>query len=188
MRRSTIIFLQRRGGGRGRRRGRVPSAMASGNDEPARRRPFGDPPVPQGRAGRRRRIRPVLRLRARAPPPVDGVHFVNGTLAGDAAVDALDTGGADVRGQGRTATSSSSASSTWSSRRRGTPPTQAAGAVRSDVQLRRQPEPLRHPAVLRAARVGVEDQPDRRPPGLQPAGAVPGDRGPRALTAPATRT
>ena len=35
----------------------------------------------------------------------------------------LDAGGADVRGQGRTATSSSSASSTWSSRTRGTPPT-----------------------------------------------------------------
>ena len=111
-----------------------------------------------------------------------GIHFVNGALAGDAAIDASDAGGPDVRGQAPTATSSSSASSTWSSRTRGTPPTGAARAVRSDVQLVDSPNRYGIPPFYELHAWAWKDQPDRRPPGLQPGGAVPRHRGPHALT------
>ena len=115
-----------------------------------------------------------------------GIHFVNGALAGDAVIDAADARGADVRGAGRTASWSSSASSTSSSRTAwdaaNAAPPELFGQTFNVVE-----EPNRYgiPTVLRAARLGLEAQPDRRPRGLEPHGALPRHRGPHALTASA---
>ena len=110
-----------------------------------------------------------------------GIHFVNGALAGDGAIDAATPEALmyEVKGNGNLELIGAEYvvfKDAWDASNPAPPE-----LFGQDVQLRRQPEPVRNPTVLRTARLGLEAQPDRSPLGLQPGGAVPRYRGPHAL-------
>ena len=121
-----------------------------------------------------------------------GVHFVNGALASDAVIDPATPEAVmyEVLANGKLSLVGVEYvvfQSAVGRREHRTP-----GAVRGDVQPGDRAEPLRHPGVLRAPCLGVEGEPDRCSPGLEPAGRLhhtrslgrkPGARWARARTA-----
>ena len=110
-----------------------------------------------------------------------GIHFVNGALVGDGAIDASTPEALmyEVKGNGNLELLGAEYvvfKDAWDANNAAPP--ELFGQTFNFVDS---PEPVRNRAVLRAARVGVEDQPDGGSLGLQPAGVVPQHRGPHAL-------
>ena len=71
-----------------------------------------------------------------------GIHFVNGALAGDGAIDAVDTRSADVRSQAERQPRARRGRVRGLQGRVGRHQSRTSRAVRSDVQHRREPEPV----------------------------------------------
>ena len=110
-----------------------------------------------------------------------GIHFVNGALAGDGAIDASTPEALmyEVKANGNLELVGAEYvvfKEAWDAAN--PEPPELFGQTFNFVDS---PNRYGIPTVLRTARLGVEDQPDGSPRGLQPGGAVPRYRGPHAL-------
>jgi hypothetical protein len=105
-----------------------------------------------------------------------GIHYVNGDLVGDGKLDVARPEALMYEQKGNklelVGVEYIVIASAWDAGKQDA--THADGPA---VPLRDEPQPLRHPGVLRAPRVGVEGEPARRVHGLEPPGVLRGAPG-----------